>query len=720
MINIQRQNDEGKVQSLAPPWGLILLYIVSFIIFSMVAFYINKLYLFYGEDGHYMMNLARGEIVWRGLEVGLTNNFLQSLGDVWFPLNTVLIPGYLVATLTNDNIMSAIMAYAIFSFEFFIVGLAISRYIGLNWLSAFVSAWTLPLLAFPYHKYSILYPIMLLVPHLATTIFAANLILILFDMLGKIGNSRMAESVFVTVCIIMLVFYIVISSPAVITLCFPIIAIVCMVGLLSCSSPKERNLKIIFSLSILFCMFLGGMFSYTYGLIKFTAAYYFPNDLLNNRMSWSNVSILFHRKGTCLFVLAFLGAAFFAIFGESSKKVIARGVLVAICSIIGFGILTVNYNFWHGPSPLYFEFFLWPLYVTYAIAFLQLIVIVFKTRVLSKWQMHIPLFFSNINPNLLFSLLLFITSFLMIILLPKPQEPDQVYPASPYKSSIIQVLNREISLAPGKEFRGRVANFTGLAFNRSISWSDLEANDFLIFKKSGNEHRMNGLWFYNIPTLDVYSPLISPSFFQFSRYFFSLPEDKQVRNVMTLRKPNVRWLKALGVRYVITDAPMLDAMLQIDMPLDSVSSLYLYELSSPNLGQYSPTHVIRMTHAEDILKTLMKEAFDPANDIVLDVDLPSKLSQASNVSLFVDKGFIKVKASSHGDTLVLLPLAFSHCLSVISNRHQGEVKLLRANLIQTAIYFQNDLDVSIRYFTGPFRHASCRLEDAKEFEKYNM
>lgn len=717
MNNIQRLKTEEQNRSSDTPWLIILLSIMSFILISTLAFHSNILYLFYGLDGHYMVNLAVEDILWRGIEIGLTNNFLQSLGEAWFPLNTMLDPGYIIATLANINTVSAITAYVIFSFEFFIIALITSRFIGLTWTAALISAWILPLITFPYHSYSIIYPIMILVPHFTTMIVVTNLILILYAQLGK---RNLIDSILLSACIIMLVLYIVAISPTMITLCFPLISTISMVYFFSCSSSRERKIKIALSVTMLFLLLASGVTSYIYGLIKFTAAYYFPAQLLNDRMSWPNVSILFHGKGgTWLFVLGFLGAVSFAIFGEDSKKGAARGILVAASAIIGFGILTVNYNFWHGPAPLYFEFFLWPFYVAYAIAFLQLILMFITKMVMSKSYINNPRFFMIDDPRLLFYFMLIIASWLLIIVLPSASEPEQVYPDPPYKSKIVEILNREISLAPGKVFRGRVANFTGRTLNRPVSWFDLVGNDYAISKDSGNDHRMNGLWFYNIPTLDVYSPLISPIYYQFAKYFFTLPDDKQVRNIMTLRNPDVRWLKALGVRYVITDAPMIDAVMKIHMILKNVGSLYLYELLRPNIGQYSPIHIVRLTHTEDILKTLKKETFDPANEIVLNTDLPDKLTQASNVSVFTDKGFLRVKASSDGNSLVLLPLEFSHCLSITLNKHQGQIKLFKANLIQTAIYFHNSLDISIRYFTGPFYHAGCRLEDAEEFEREN-
>jgi hypothetical protein len=731
-----------KLYSITPV-RLLLVNIVVFIIFSILAFYQNNLYLFYGLDGHYMLTLAKENVIWRDIEFGLSNNYFQSLGDIEFPMNTMLIPGYITLSLINVSIfVKKILAYTVFSLEFFFLGLLISRILSLNWTQSLLSAWLLPLLTYPYYSNPPLYAIMVLVPHLGTIIFTANLMVILFLYIGK---QNFGKSVIYSTFITILAIYISLAAPASLIICAPEIIIISILYLGSCKSNIEKKHKLIFSVAILLFLILSKVFLYHYGLLKFTAAYYFSDVMLNTRMDWSYVSILFHKYiGTMIFIGGLLGAVS-ALLDKNihnraiHNRSIARGVLATMLFVLLFGGLTIYSNFWNGPSPLYFEFFLWPFYISYSVACLCKLIsylwplilnkkhglnnfLIFFYQKLESYLNYIPKqkiitasYFNSaaVKSAMILSIAILFGSSIFLLHPPKPQD---MTPYPPHLTPIVDILSHRIALKPGDPFKGRAANFTGLSLKNSINWFDLFTQDFIIQSKLGNEHRMNGFWFYNIPTLDVYTPLISPVYFQFSTLFFSLPQDQQMRNVMTLRKPNIRWLKALGVKYLVTDAPIPNSRKLAALFILKHDMLYLYELLSPNLGQYSPTHVIPWSNAQEVLKILEDKTFNPSDQIVLKSNQFKKLTQASNIQFLVEKGALRIHASSTGHSLILLPLEFSHCLTLTSYDRHEKPQMYRANYIQTAIFFHHHLDVSISYFTGPFYHSACRLEDAKDFE----
>jgi hypothetical protein len=482
------QNFQNQKTSI--PWFFLSINTVLFIILSTLAFRHNLPYLFYAEDGHYMMNLAHEDNLWRNFEFGLTNNFLQSLWGIWFPMNTKFFPGYLIANLFEQNItLSKIIAYVIFSFEFFLIGLMISRIIGLNWNLSIISAWILPFIAYPYYYSPILYNITSLAPQIGTIIVATNLIIILFVSLGRSNQSFLA-SLWASIGIILLSLFIVFAIPVDISLCVPVISIFGLTYFISCASRPEQKNKIIFSLVILFCLIASGAPFYIYGLIKYSVSYYLPADLRNGvqTIDWSVISILFHGKGrgeTWLFVFGFLGSIFYSFHRDNLKKSIARGVLATMVAIVGFGMLLVKFNIWSGPVPIYYEFFLWPFYVAYSVGFVGLLV---------GWKIN------SDNTYLRFFILLAPCS---ILFLSKPIGDIWNIPNPPVRTPIVEMLTQKISLVPGKEFQGRVANFTGQNLTGSIDRSRQQANDIFILMKTGNDHRMNGLWFYNIPTLDL-------------------------------------------------------------------------------------------------------------------------------------------------------------------------------------------------------------------------
>jgi len=91
---------------------------------------------------------------------------------------------------------------------------------------------------------------------------------------------------------------------------------------------------------------------------------------------------------------------------------------------------------------------------------------------------------------------------------------------------------------------------------------------------------------------------------------------------------------------------------------------------------------------------------------------------ASDVSLHYGDGFIDIKASSNGTSILALPIEFSHCLSIENNNFSKfENRIIRINLLQTGLIFEKFLDTRIRYFTGPFNNSGCRIADSTEFKR---
>jgi hypothetical protein len=214
---------------------------------------------------------------------------------------------------------------------------------------------------------------------------------------------------------------------------------------------------------------------------------------------------------------------------------------------------------------------------------------------------------------------------------------------------------------------------------------------------------------------------MSPTYFQFAKEFFAFPNDQQERGSIILRQPNPRWLAAFGVKYIIIDAPMKEMIQQKIMPLAELGNLYLYELIDANIGQYSPTQIIKLVNSKQILEKLKNKQFDPEIQIVTDIELPNKLVKATNSKIIINKGYFNIVATSKGDSVILLPVEYSHCLTIKSNISKSSKPILfRANITQTGIFFHHHLNASIRYFTGPFYHSTCRLRDAKDFEKSSV
>jgi hypothetical protein len=71
-------------------------------------------------------------------------------------------------------------------------------------------------------------------------------------------------------------------------------------------------------------------------------------------------------------------------------------------------------------------------------------------------------------------------------------------------------------------------------------------------------------------------------------------------------------------------------------------------------------------------------------------------------------------AAMTGDSLVVIPFQFSHCLRASSSGDSASPKLIRANFLLTGLVFHGDLDDTINYRQGPFVGIWCGLNDLRE------
>src|SRR5262249_39456025 len=122
-------------------------------------------------------------------------------------------------------------------------------------------------------------------------------------------------------------------------------------------------------------------------------------------------------------------------------------------------------------------------------------------------------------------------------------------PAPQPETAITRVLKSETRLAAGEPFRGRVANFLGRFPQARENRISADMISWFAEMATGNFHDGPGLWQDNIPTFVEYHRLLSPARFVFSRYFF-------FDETSGGWKPELRLLRALGVRFIISDLPM--------------------------------------------------------------------------------------------------------------------------------------------------------------------
>jgi len=674
---------------------------------SFLAFQKNHAHLLAYFDGSYMMELIRQQLKWElAPYTGFTSNIFQSLGNVYFPLNAKLIPAYFISAKICGGMADKTFSHLILSLEIYVSIYLFCVNFKFKPLCGLLAGAFFLYLIFPYAGAPPIYNFFVLVPHVCTGIAEMLLLTVLFS---KLIQEPARILPWYLLAIFALLAHIMVSAPGSIMLMAPFLSAFGLCCILSTPKIAGALRMTLTFLGILTLFYALGFFHYVSGLFSYTAATHFSNELLVSRADWHNVSILFQPPYTLTIGLvsaALLGAAIDLFKNTPLKRNIAITFILYTLFLLLFGLYITKLNpNWQGPVPLYFEICIWPIYCIYFSNLLVKIYLFSVNKAFEKDEKEALGLASILLPLGLAMVFLF-------ILYQADDTPKvSLYPYPPKKLDTIDILEKEIGVAHDPLFRGRVATFTGQSAEPT-NWYQLHAIDCNYVSELGNDLRLNGFSHFDIPTFFEYSPFITPAFYAATKSVFAHPQDEQLRNVMTLRIPNIKFLQLFGVKFFITDVPVKTSA---RLRFSETSKVFLYELPITNTGQYSPTQPILATSLDSSLKIMTHTTFDPQHSVIVHKPLSKTLVKASNATMRLQPGGgIALRASSNGDSLLVLPLEYSHCLDLQNNT---QAKILRVNGMQVGILFHGKLNATLTYFTGPFHNASCRLEDLADFKQ---
>jgi hypothetical protein len=679
----------------------------------------NKSLLLLGYDGTYYRTLIKLQHEWMSLTPWFGHNPFQALGNTFFHVNTRFAPASAIPASLGHGTASPILVYTLFAFEMFLSSLFMFLCLRIRLGLALLSSWSLALLATPFTFPPMIYPISTIAPHFLEFVAAECVLLGLFC---RIGQHRWFVSAGLTFAMIGVGCLCFICSAVTIILIAPAVALFMAVSLGSAATRGERWSKAL-SLAAMFAALAPGGIPYFVGNVLYTVPGFFSKELMNDRMSLAFVSVLFHRKldgwfGPILIIGALSGAALACYSGSGLFRKLAWGTLGASFTLIGVGLyLTYRAPHYSGPSPLYFEWSLWP-FQFLMLAFL----IATVAGVLHKW-LRLPRFVA-----LSFPVIAVPRFHWLVLLLPAALVPMSYvdrgkscyypYAFPPDETPVIQTLRDKIGLCDGADFHGTVATFTGYSEMDGVHWHQIQKMDYLCNRLDHNDYRTMGLWYFGIPTLFEYNQLMSPTYYLMMSRMLSRTRDRQIRNVIVLTKPHIQYLQSLGVRFVLADFQIAESNVVLRQKQQvghgEGPCLNLYELALPNLATYSPTRITVARSAKEILDRLQEPGFDFRTQAIADGDLPVTLVKAESSHMQIYKDKIVFKGRSAGTSVVLLPLQYSHCLDMKVHNCLGGVpkpKLVRLNLLQTGIIFTGPVEVELQFCNGPFRNPFGRLAD---------
>jgi len=707
-------------------------------------FRMNSPGVFWGFDPQSFLALFGVQYRLSDVLFGLGGDFVGSLGNIFSPPNARWFPSVLLTWNTSGVIEDGPLAFAIGATELFAATLVCGRAFGLGLAVSIAAGWFITLWTWPLFAPAKIVTIWFFSPTHAEVLSVS---VIVTTAILSIAPRSIWRFILLTMITFLGLTYLVLGEPTHLVLVAPVMTISGVIAVVLASTPAER-LTILFCGAVvgIACLILGYA-PYLWGLLAYTSSVFFPETSIlphtlysgvTTLLLWTPVNATSIVTAERLFVGGgIVGSIALLVFGSAGQRRLALTVLITEGVALSVGFTNYFLNYWFGPRIWYFELMLFP-YFALGFCFLVFLPAEYAWRTAR-------IFFSSSAfrrvPSLADSAVAILLPVLIGVyaLTKGPIESEQThryYPlASPFpqaETPITRILKAEARLVPGQPFRGRVAVFMA-RFPEARDVPELASlMPFFSLLATGNLHHGPGLWQDDIPTLFQHSRLRSPVRYAFERYLLFNDDIGRSWRVDV----DLRVLSAIGVRFIITDFPISGPKLRLELTIPMLPSaqqwiapslptlksfqLYLYELADVNLGQFSPTELNKKEDASSVLAALADTASDLNHTVfgVVPVSVPLRKAKMESVTIVRD-GY-RIRASSEGLSILLLPFEFSHCLNVVDRTAGPAPRVFRADLLLTGVLFDRRLDSDIVFRAGPGFGARCRLQDLDDANRIRL
>jgi len=502
-------------------------------------------------------------------------------------------------------------------------------------------------------------------------------------------------------------------------------------------------------------------------LFGYCARARFPNELYVEVQQWDyNAGVLFHggfatvaASGTILAAVAACLWGSRLVRGVAASVLAFMAAIVAMCWVYVYGGVR-----WNAPLPNYLELPAYPVYAVVGLAGATVAINRLATR--SAMVDRCRRILTQPLSRLAMVLLLPALGIWSVAAAPRPKNNEfelvsGLTPPLPAESAprsapsatatsdeaasllanvatsnrtMVEFLREEIAIRDDGRFRGSVANLIGIPGGPLMarlgypeeSPCDKQQLMFLDgYLRSYDPHLpMSGLWDMRIPTLEDNNHVVTPPFHYLLSRLLSRPQDYHSRNWATLSAIRPGLMAALGVRFILSDRRLEDAVLTMrheQRNADGIT-IYAYEVAHPNLGDYSPTEGVIATDAAAMVAAMKDDAFDYRSKVVVETALSSGLVSAASGQLFYERGGARIRGQSTGRSLLVVPLQFSNSLKIVDNKSSdpASVELRRVNLVETCVQFSGTLDIKLAHVFGPFRGVAGRLQDIADCKRLGI
>ena len=688
------------------------IFAVSSLALTPLAFYSKLPLVFYRHDGTFLMTVAAMQRTWAITSWNITSNPLQGIGGLALPELALLDPSLWLTTelsASTGPVVAMTLYAAVLAFAICWLGMRL----GLGELSSVAAAWIGLLLAFPYVYptlgFDFLWTDPVYVPFIVLDVAA-------FILLLDLGRGPLFADATRALGIGAILIYQFVQYPNFVPVSLLVLGFYGMVAMVAAASVRERLVKLGCGMvlavlaSIVFGRFL-------YGLWGFSKATFFWYEFWPRATGLRDQSFLIadHSRWPAwlVYVLSLVGALHAAFRAPRLMRTVALGFLLLGVAILIFNLAT-SLGGWKGPRVAYIDIFLFPFYCIFAVHGAIAAALSLPKRQIANFRYR----------GMIGTLIICAVPWLVLLdYTPPPLERPGVRNDNPYiwppaETPVSKFLAADLALRPGSPFRGRVASLAGSEFDPqwiSAPFVNQHMYDQVSLFFSGNDHRMYGLWYYNIPTLLEGNQFSSPFFHLVNARLLNAPGSIDTRSWETQSIVNDRVMALLGVRYLLSDKLLQERTPVFSYRLVEGRDLYLYSVPDTNVAGYAVTKVRHAESGKDAISLLADPAFDPRTTAVLTAseELPP-LVPVSVSGLTIERGGYRIQADSPGTSLLVLPIEYSHCLGAnLTTSGATPARLLRVNLTMAGILFSGRVEgrLSLRY--GPLS-SGCRIEDWRE------
>ena len=657
-------------------------------------------------DAQFNSTLSNYHLSQTGHALGLKSDFLFGSGTMQWGYLFWLEPTSLIGSLFSNTYNQVFVAVVMSLLLFILTNLVLKSY-GQNQTECLIAAYFISISSIWGYSISIVdNDLFAHVPQYASLL---SVILLLIIGFSHIGKGKYSLSIFLSIGLMLGAAFAIMVFPQIIVTAAPLI--IAMVGGSMLWLLFAREFKVLFQRVI--AIIAIGLFVWGVGAVSFLSGFYRNTaaaEIPITQFNPPDVSHLFRFLFESYFpspsssgghgfqYLSFALLVIYVLRGfkrADFRTQIWFSTLTGVFCVLCYRLYQSQWLFERGPNHNYLVWLMGPLYAAgMAAVFIDIV----RSAIDKLESQNISNFLKTSKSKL------FLIPTLAVLVVISPlssiyfvSDEPQAVALDSLKAQPLLVEN--LSIANNKQFRGRAV------------YIDQESE----FAANISDR---------IPLLNDYSHNMTPYAYKFYEAFFFDSAITQRRNHFIFSMKNLDLYSLLGVKFFVAKSGgswqnVVSSQSSVIASSRAINDESIIELKSVNVGDYSPTTVYIAKTMAETFRIMTLNDFSTSKDVVLKRDLDAKLVPVNKSRLTIINGDLLVEAESNGVSLIVLPLEFSSCLNFSENSDSSY--FLGAQLadgLLTAVVFDKNLDLNIKFRSGLFGNSGCRLEDLKNFREF--